>query len=129
MPKKLDLTGMKFGSLTVLGPAPRELWKTPSAHWYCLCDCGKECVRAANRLTSGQVKSCGCARMEWGMKLSRMSEGITQLPYGAYFGHFKRNGIEYRTKVYPKKEEASHERIRMMEEYDREHTASNGNWE
>lgn len=59
-----DLTGMRFGRLTVLGLA--EPYVTPKGlrvrRWECLCDCGNiACVRS-HFLTSGETKSCGCLR-------------------------------------------------------------------
>lgn len=54
-----DLTGMKFGRLTVLERAANKGKKTA---WRCKCDCGNSCVVAGNNLRSGEVKSCGCLR-------------------------------------------------------------------
>ena len=51
--KKNDLTGNKFGSLTVVKYAGKS-------KWVCICDCGNTtCVKTSN-LTSGHTKSCGC---------------------------------------------------------------------
>lgn len=55
--KKLDLTGQRYGRLTVLGPA--ENIGTYTA-WRCRCDCGREAVVKTNRLRSGRTISCGC---------------------------------------------------------------------
>ncbi|MBD5154128.1 MAG: hypothetical protein HDT15_03365 [Oscillibacter sp.] len=56
--KKLDLTGQKFGKLTVLAPA--ENIKNRTA-WLCRCECGKETVVKTYRLRNGRAVSCGCA--------------------------------------------------------------------
>ena len=37
MPKFIDLTGQKFGRLTVIDRAPNKNSRTA---WNCLCDCG-----------------------------------------------------------------------------------------
>lgn len=55
--KKLDLTGQRYGRLTVLGPAENIGSRTA---WRCLCDCGKEAVVQTGRLRSGHTSSCGC---------------------------------------------------------------------
>lgn len=55
--RKLDLTGQRYGKLTVLGPAENIGTRTA---WRCQCDCGKETVVQSNRLRSGHTSSCGC---------------------------------------------------------------------
>ena len=58
----LDLSGKKFGKLTVL----RYLFtnKKKKACWECICDCGDGVVVTGNHLKSGNTKSCGCFRSE-----------------------------------------------------------------
>lgn len=55
--RKLDLTGQRYGRLTVLGPAENIGSRTA---WRCRCDCGRETVVRTNRLRSGHTTSCGC---------------------------------------------------------------------
>ncbi len=61
-----DLTGRKFGRLTVVGPAEDRI--TPSGqrkpHWVCKCDCGSEVIVAGTHLKSGHTQSCGCLEDE-----------------------------------------------------------------
>lgn len=59
MKKSIDLTGQKFGNLTVLKFA---YMKKHKSYWRCLCDCGIEKVVRADKLKSGNTKSCGCIR-------------------------------------------------------------------
>lgn len=58
---KHDLTGIKFGKLTVLrqGPHSGKFLK-----WYCICECGNESLVFASALRTGITKSCGCLRGE-----------------------------------------------------------------
>lgn len=60
MPPLVDMTGQRFGRLTVLhrDDARRE----KNAHWICRCDCGA--IRSVQRgaLRDGLTKSCGCHR-------------------------------------------------------------------
>lgn len=55
--KRLDLTGQRFGHLTVLCPAENIGTRTA---WRCRCDCGRETVVKTSHLRSGHTKSCGC---------------------------------------------------------------------
>lgn len=65
MSRFIDLTGQRFGRLTVLeraenctnGPKPRTRWR-------CRCDCGKEVVVLVGSLRSGSTQSCGCLHRE-----------------------------------------------------------------
>lgn len=57
--KKLDLTGQRFGKLTVVAPAENIGRRTA---WLCRCDCGGERVVKTVHLREGKVTSCGCAK-------------------------------------------------------------------
>lgn len=57
MSKMIDLTGQKFGALTVTGRAPTATGRTL---WNCTCDCGRKCVQEGYALRKGIVTSCGC---------------------------------------------------------------------
>lgn len=61
-----DLTGQKFGKLTVLHRAndridPNGEHKTV---WHCKCDCGNEKDITRSALISGASRSCGCLKTE-----------------------------------------------------------------
>ena len=55
-----DLTGKRFGHLTVLEP-DRER-KSSRSYWLCRCDCGKICSIQSGHLKDGHTRSCGCLR-------------------------------------------------------------------
>ena len=55
-PRK-DLTGKKFGKLTVLRKTTEDYGRTS---WLCKCDCGNETVATTTALNLGLKKSCGC---------------------------------------------------------------------
>lgn len=57
--KAQDLTGMKFGHLTVIELAEPRGGKRC---YRCVCDCGKETVVIASNLKRGNTQSCGCLR-------------------------------------------------------------------
>ena len=56
-----DLTGQKFGRLTVIERAPNKFKKTM---WRCRCDCKKEIITRSDSLLNGRTKSCGCLQKE-----------------------------------------------------------------
>lgn len=63
--KRRDLTGCRYGRLTVLGPASgREGEDGFTGRWRCRCDCGEELVCSQDSLQSGATKSCGCLQEE-----------------------------------------------------------------
>ena len=62
MGKKIDLTGQKFGKLTVLSEHPER--KNKKIYWLCKCDCGVEKLIAGADLKSGRTISCGCNKIE-----------------------------------------------------------------
>lgn len=57
--RELDLTGQRFGKLTVLRRTEKRM-DQGSVVWLCQCDCGKQKEVSARRLTKGKVRSCGC---------------------------------------------------------------------
>ncbi len=59
--KKLQLSGHKFGRLTVLSLA-RQTDK--HSYWLCRCDCGQSKILRANHFLRGMTLSCGCLHRE-----------------------------------------------------------------
>lgn len=58
----IDLTGRRYGRLTVIKRADDKKYKCP--HWICKCDCGNEKIVSGSNLKTGQTRSCGCLRKE-----------------------------------------------------------------
>ena len=58
-----DLTGMRFGELTVIGISQKR-GKNGDIFWNCKCSCGKEKEIRTYSLTSGSSKSCGCKKRQ-----------------------------------------------------------------
>ena len=67
--KVKDLTGQKFGRLTVIERAGTS--KGRKALWLCKCECGNEKVIMGNNLKSGATMSCGCLGSE---KMKQLNE-------------------------------------------------------
>lgn len=66
MAKVVDLTGQKFGRLTVVSFVGVERLKR---RWRCKCECGRYSTVAAGNLQSGGVRSCGCMKSEKGARI------------------------------------------------------------
>lgn len=62
MKKPIDITGMKFGRLTVIRYTHSNDDK--KACWDCICDCGNKINTTGKSLRSGNTKSCGCYAKE-----------------------------------------------------------------
>lgn len=60
MPKFEDLTGRRFGKLTVLYRVTDG--KGHNTRWQCVCDCGREHSVHAGHLKNGSIKDCGCEK-------------------------------------------------------------------
>lgn len=61
----IDLTGQKFGRLTVLGFSHKVVYSQTNVryYWKCRCDCGTEKLVLASQLRGGTL-SCGCFAKE-----------------------------------------------------------------
>lgn len=65
-----DLTGKKFGKLTVVNFA---YIKDAKAYWNCECECGGTIVAKGTFLKTGNIVSCGC------VKKANRDEGLKQI--------------------------------------------------
>ena len=61
--KKLDITGQTFSRLTAIKPTGSSN-KKKNLLWLFKCSCGNEIVRAASVVKDGEIKSCGCQKIE-----------------------------------------------------------------
>lgn len=72
--RSVDLTGRRFGRLTVLQLTEKRV--NQSVVWLCRCDCGTELTVTTGELLSGHKKSCGC------LKMTPKAEDITGMRSG-----------------------------------------------
>ena len=92
MPKLNDLTGQRFGRLTVL--------ERTELKWLCKCDCGNKKIVAGGHLVSGDTKSCGCLRIKHGMRNTRLYSiwhGMKERCYNTkhkFYKHYGGRGIK-----------------------------------
>lgn len=84
MAKLIDLSGKRFGRLTVIERGENS--KTGQAYWWCFCDCGEVKQFRGTHLTSGRSTSCGCYSHDLSIK-----HGMHGTPeYKAYYNMIKR---------------------------------------
>lgn len=135
-----DLTGKRFGKLTVLQKLNRK--KNGSWLWLCKCDCGKFVKVRTDSLTSGRTVSCKCRlkeeesvkRLNDGKKLEDHTSpvyfqgtirknsitginGVTRLrngKYRAYIGYKRKTYVLYEGKSVKKAADARAEAEEMM---------------
>ena len=71
--QRLNLTGNKFGRLTVI-----EFHGMENGHgiWRCKCDCGNSTLSKGTLLKNGTIKSCGCYRTDMG-KIKNRTHGLS----------------------------------------------------
>ena len=60
--KLIDLTGVRFGRLHVIGLAHEKRYSKPA--WLCRCDCGRVKLVPGDPLRMGKTRSCGCLHKE-----------------------------------------------------------------
>lgn len=74
----IDMTGKRFGKLTVLYHVENDRFN--NAQWMCKCDCGKEKVIVGSALRKGIIVSCGCFhRFEVSKRLTTHGQSSTRL--------------------------------------------------
>jgi hypothetical protein len=79
LPRRIDLTGQRFGRLLVITYAETRnaQTKTARAYWRCRCDCGQTTIVAAGNLKNKSVISCGCKQRE-----NRVRQGKANATHG-----------------------------------------------
>ena len=85
----IDLTGKKFGRLTVVDKKGKEA--NGLVLWNCLCECGTEKIIKGYNLKIGKTKSCGC--LKTGVKTKDLSgKKYNRLTVLQYVGRTKNRG-------------------------------------
>ena len=74
MGKLIDLTGEKFGILSVVRKVEND--RHGQAKWSCVCNCGNVAIVLGINLRSGREQCCGCAVPE------EVEEDLTGNAYG-----------------------------------------------
>lgn len=76
MSKIIDITGQKFGKLTVIKQVEKpKKFKRKESCWLVRCDCGNEKIILKNSLINGNTRSCGCIRKGLNEKGTVVNDG------------------------------------------------------
>ena len=87
MTKFIDLTGQKFGKLTVIKRAENN--NRGQTQWLCQCECGNKKIILGNNLKNGTTKSCGCIQKEHRLKGFNKTHGNTNTRLYRAWVHIK----------------------------------------
>lgn len=88
MPKRIDISGQKFGKLKAIEYSHTNEGK--KAVWKCLCDCGATHYATAKDLRTGNTASCGCAKVERATMLKYKDGRCKERLYGVWNTMMKR---------------------------------------
>lgn len=100
--KEKDLTGKKFGRLTVikLEYIKKYSYGTLAYYYLCKCDCGKYKIVKSNNLKNKHVQSCGCLKKEIVSKKQKIHGLHKSRIYSIWQGMksrcYNKNKIEYK---------------------------------
>lgn len=87
MSQFIDLTGKKFGRLTVISRFGST--KSKSATWLCKCECGNEKIVQTCHLKSGATTSCGCYQKQRASE-SNVTHGDSKTRLYSEWTHMKK---------------------------------------
>ena len=81
MGKLIDLTGRRFGRLTVIERVENHITSGghPAVKWRCKCDCGNYVDVVSGRLLTGNTKSCGCQFWDGVRKTKNRKQNIYEI--------------------------------------------------
>ena len=85
-----EMIGNQYGRLTVLGMAPKEIWRNKNSHWICECECGQQRIISGSDLESGNINSCGCLKKEKNRKRLTVHGNSSHPLYGIWQGMISR---------------------------------------
>jgi len=83
MTKPIDLSGKRFGRLTVIDRAVNTA--AGKARWNAICDCNTPVACISSQLSSGHTQSCGCLRRETAAKSGRLYSTTHGMSYTAIY--------------------------------------------
>lgn len=93
--KGADLTGQKFGRLTVVERSCDKIKR--DRLWICRCDCGNYSMVLGYHLKSGHTKSCGC--------LSPETTAKNHKKHGLYYTRLHTTWVNMKSRCYNCKDE------------------------
>ena len=79
-----DLTGKKFGRLTVLERGTND--NSRGTKWWCKCECGNKVLVSRHSLMLGLTKSCGCYQKEKSRENGKQNKRYNTYDLSGNFG-------------------------------------------
>lgn len=98
MGKFIDMTGQRFGRLTVIKRAKNHIQPNGVnvVMWECKCDCGNEIIVSGMSLRRGDTKSCGCFHKECASNQGRKNKKYNTYDLSGDYGiGYTLNGEEF----------------------------------
>jgi hypothetical protein len=88
-PSLIDLTGRRFGRLSVIERGSTICYATGWAvtTWICKCDCGAIKIIRSQALRNGMTQSCGCLQKELTAKRMKLSNLLSQAAFTVMLFH------------------------------------------
>lgn len=84
-----DMTGRKFGRLTVVRRVGTDRFRNPV--WECACECGATHQAIGAHLRAGKIVSCGCASTERARMLGRARHKGDSVGYSTAHDRLRRH--------------------------------------
>ena len=99
--KIIDLTGKKFGFLTVINLANTKNRNNGGKeyYWLCKCDCGNEKIIRGSTLKNGATQSCGCKQKEIAIAVNTKHNKANTKLYKIFFS-MKQRCLNSKNKAY-----------------------------
>lgn len=88
MPALIDLTGKKFGKLTVIQRVEDD--KYGNVRWLCRCECGNLVIRHGHVLRRNRASDCGCGKSEFMTKIATTHGGRKSRLYSIWIDMIRR---------------------------------------
>lgn len=97
--KAMELTGQRYGRLTVISLDTTRVARRNGKMWLCRCDCGARASVSGERLRNGRTRSCGCLRVEM-RGTQTLTHGMSKSPTWNCWQRMRRrcydpNSIQY----------------------------------
>ena len=95
--KRIDLTGKRYGYLTVIKPVESLIYPSgrKRTQYLCRCDCGNEVVLPSSNLKSGNTRSCGCKHYEMSSQTQKLKRRNQYDLSGDYGIGYTKNKVEF----------------------------------
>lgn len=98
--RMIDLSGMKFGMLTVVGRS-EQTGARKQIKWDCVCECGRQHTVDGMALKSGDSKSCGCLTRSPAFVTKAKTHGLSKSRLYRIYRHMRNRCANALVESYP----------------------------